>query len=164
MSRSADGPAAADPMAGTGMPAFALTGADGEPVRSASYSGAPLVVFFYPRADTGTCTREAGAFTALMPDFAKAKAAVLGISDDPPRALRKFRDKRRLTVTLASDESRETIRAFGAWGEKQMYGRTFEGTLRTTFLVGADGRIARVWRNVRVDGHADEVLAALRGL
>lgn len=151
-------------MTGTPMPVFELMGADGQPIRSADHADQPLVVFFYPRANTGTCVREAEGFTGLMPAFAKAGAAVIGISDDPPRALVKFRDKHSLKVTLASDESRDTIRAFGAWGEKQMYGRTFEGTLRTTYLVGADGRIARVWRNVRVDGHADEVLAALRAL
>lgn len=151
-------------MQGLKAPAFRVTGADGNPIGAADYAGAPLVVFFYPRADTETCTREAVTFSELMSCFARSGAAVLGVSDDPPAALRRFRDKRELSVPLASDPDRAMIRAFGAWGEKQMYGRTFEGTLRTTVLIGADGRIARTWRNVRVDGHAQEVLDALRAL
>lgn len=151
-------------MLGLPVPRFGLTAADGGTISDRDFAGKPWVVFFYPRADTGTCTKEAEAFTALMPEFSGSGAAVVAISDDPPAALRKFRDKRALTITLASDESRDTIRAFGAWGKKRMYGLTFEGTLRSTFLIGADGRIARVWRNVRVKGHADEVLQALRAL
>ncbi len=131
-------------------------------VSLADYAGRKVVLFFYPRADTPGCTREAIEFTRLSDAFAETGTAVLGISADPPKAQEAFRDKHKLSVPLISDEKHGTLTAYGAWGEKSMYGRTFEGILRTTILVGADGTIARIWRNVRVDGHAEEVLAAAR--
>ena len=91
--------------------------------------------------------------------FAKTGTDILGVSADPVKAQDKFKAKHRLTVTLASDETKQMLEAYGAWGEKSMYGRKFQGILRTTVLIGADGRIVKIWRNVRVDGHADEVLA-----
>ena len=103
-------------------------------------------------------------FTRLRDQFAKTGAAVVGFSADPPKAQDAFRAKYDLAIPLASDEARGTIAAYGAWGEKSMYGRAFQGILRTTVLIGADGRIARIWRNVRVDGHADDVLEAARKL
>lgn len=145
---------------GAKAPAFRLPRDGGDTVSLADYAGQKLVLFFYPRADTPGCTREAIDFTRLRNAFAEAGTAVVGISGDPTRTQEAFRNKHRLGIALASDEKHEMLQAYGAWGEKSMYGRTFLGIIRTTVLIGADGRIARVWRNVRVNGHADEVLAA----
>jgi len=149
---------------GTMAPAFSLPRDGGGNVSLGDYAGKKLVLFFYPRADTPGCTREAIDFTRLRGAFAEAGTEVVGISADPLKAQESFRDKHELTVPLISDEQHEMLEAYGAWGEKSMYGRTFMGIIRTTVLIGADGRIARIWRNVRVDGHADEVLEAARAL
>jgi peroxiredoxin Q/BCP len=122
------------------------------------------VLFFYPRADTPGCTKEAIDFTRLSSAFAESQTAVLGVSADPPKAQAVFRDKHQLSTPLVSDEQHDMLEAYGVWGEKSMYGRTFMGVHRTTVLLGADGRVVRIWRNVKVDGHADEVLAAVRAL
>ena len=145
-------------------PAFHLPRDGGESVSLADFAGKKLVVFFYPRADTPGCTKEAIDFTRLRSDFAAAGAAVLGVSADPVKAQEAFRNKHQLAVPLISDERHEMLGAYGAWGEKSLYGRKFMGIIRTTVLIGADGKVARIWRNVRVDGHADEVLAAARAL
>ena len=145
---------------GAEAPAFHLPRDGGGSVSLSDYAGKKLVLFFYPRADTPGCTKEAIDFTRLSAAFAEAETAVLGVSADPPKAQEAFRDKHELVTPLASDEQHQMLEAYGVWGEKSMYGRTFLGILRTTVLVGADGRILKVWRNVRVDGHADEVLAA----
>lgn len=138
---------------------------DGEStVRLADYKGRKLVIFFYPRADTPGCTTEAMAFTRLAKQFEAAGTGVIGISGDTVRQQTKFRDKHALAVPLGADVELEAIKAYGVWGEKSMYGRAFMGIIRTTVLVGKDGRVARIWRNVRVDGHADEVLEAAKGL
>ncbi|WP_081492406.1 MULTISPECIES: peroxiredoxin [Bradyrhizobium] len=150
--------------AGQKAPAFRLPRDGGELVTLADYAGRKLVLFFYPRADTPGCTREAIDFTRLADAFAAAGTAVLGISADPLKAQEKFRDKHKLGVPLISDETHEMLEAYGAWGQKSMYGKSFLGILRTTILIGTDGRVARIWRNVRVDGHADEVLEAARSL
>lgn len=147
---------------GTKAPAFRLPRDSGGAVGLGDYAGQKLVLFFYPRADTPGCTREAIDFTRLAPAFAASGTAVLGVSADPPKAQEAFRDKHKLAVPLLSDEKHEMLEAYGAWGEKSMYGKTFMGIIRTTVLIGADGRVARIWRHVRVDGHADEVLAAAR--
>ena len=158
------------PAAGTGLvegaaaPGFSLPRDGGGSVSLADYAGKKLVLFFYPRADTPGCTREAIDFTRLSSEFADEGAAVLGISADTVKTQESFRDKHGLSVPLISDEQHEMLEAYGAWGEKSMYGRTFMGIIRTTVLVDADGRIAKIWRNVRVDGHADEVLAAVHGI
>jgi peroxiredoxin Q/BCP len=149
---------------GQKAPAFRLPRDGGDVVTSSDYAGQKLVLFFYPRADTPGCTREAIDFTRLKDEFAAAGTAVVGISADPLKAQEKFRDKHGLAVPLISDEQHEMLQAYGAWGEKSMYGKTFLGILRTTVLIGTDGKVARIWRNVRVDGHADEVLAAARSL
>ena len=149
---------------GTKAPAFSLPRDGGETVALADYSGKKLVLFFYPRADTPGCTREAIDFTRLTDAFTETQAAIVGVSADPLRAQEAFRDKHQLSVPLVSDEAHEMLESYGVWGEKSMYGRTFQGILRTTVLIGADGRIARIWRNVKVDGHADDVLAAARAL
>jgi thioredoxin-dependent peroxiredoxin len=147
---------------GAKAPAFHLPRDGGKTVSLTDYAGQKLVVFFYPRADTPGCTREAIDFTRLKDAFTAARTAVIGVSGDPLKAQEAFRNKHELSVPLASDEKHEMLQAYGAWGEKSMYGRTFEGILRTTVLIGADGQILKVWRNVRVDGHADDVLAAAK--
>lgn len=145
-------------------PAFRLPRDGGNVVTLWDYTGQKLVLFFYPRADTPGCTREAIDFSRLKDAFTAAGTAVLGISADPLKAQEKFRDKHSLGIPLISDEQHEMLEAYGAWGEKSMYGKRFLGILRTTVLIAADGKVAKVWRNVRVDGHADEVLAAARSL
>jgi peroxiredoxin Q/BCP len=163
-------PAASEPEpAATGIeggkaPGFRLPRDGGDSVALADYAGQKLVLFFYPRADTPGCTREAIDFTRLKGDFAESGTAVLGISADTVKAQESFRNKHELGIPLISDERHEMLEAYGAWGEKSMYGRSFMGIIRTTVLIGANGRIAKIWRNVRVDGHADEVLAAAREL
>ncbi|HUN98163.1 MAG TPA: peroxiredoxin, partial [Bradyrhizobium sp.] len=147
---------------GTKAPAFRLPRDGGATVSLADFAGQKLVLFFYPRADTPGCTREAIDFTRLAKAFTDSGTAVLGISADPLKAQESFRNKHALTIPLVSDEKHEMLEAYGAWGEKSMYGRTFLGIIRTTILIGADGRIARIWRHVKVEGHADEVLAAAR--
>ena len=138
---------------------------DGEStVRLADYKGRKLVIFFYPRANTPGCTTEAMAFTRLAKQFEAADTGVLGVSGDTVRQQTKFRDKHALAVPLGADVELDTIKAYGVWGEKSMYGRAFMGIIRTTVLVGKDGRVARIWRNVRVDGHAEEVLEAAKSL
>jgi peroxiredoxin Q/BCP len=147
---------------GAKAPSFRLPRDGGDTVSLADYAGKKLVLFFYPRADTPGCTKEAIDFTRLSGAFAENQTSVLGASGDPPKAQEAFRNKHQLSIPLVSDEKHEMLRAYGAWGEKSMYGRTFQGILRTTILIGADGRVVKIWRNVRVDGHADEVLAAAR--
>lgn len=128
------------------------------------FAGRKLVLFFYPRASTPGCTKEAMDFTRLKADFESSGADVIGVSADSIKAQDSFRNKYMLKIPLISDENQEMLKAYGAWGEKSMYGRTFLGIIRTTVLVDAKGRIARIWRHVKVDGHADEVLAAARSL
>ncbi|SFH86045.1 peroxiredoxin [Bradyrhizobium sp. cf659] len=149
---------------GQKAPAFRLPRDGGGAVTLSDYAGRKLVLFFYPRADTPGCTREAIDFTRLADAFTAAGTAVIGISADSLKAQEKFRDKHSLGIPLISDEKHEMLEAYGAWGEKSMYGKSFLGILRTTVLVGSDGKVVRIWRNVRVDGHADQVLEAARGL
>jgi peroxiredoxin Q/BCP len=147
---------------GAKAPAFRLPRDGGSTISLADYFGKKLVLFFYPRADTPGCTKEAVDFTRLKGAFAESQTEVLGISADPLRAQEAFRDKHKLSVPLISDEQHEMLEAYGVWGEKSLYGRTFLGIIRTTVLIGRDGRIIKVWRNVRVDGHADAVLEEAR--
>jgi thioredoxin-dependent peroxiredoxin len=149
---------------GAKAPRFDLPRDGGGMISLSDFSSKKLVLFFYPRADTPGCTREAIDFTRLKGDFAEAGTEVLGISGDSLKAQEKFRDKHKLGVPLISDEKHQMLEAYGAWGEKSMYGRTFLGILRTTVLIGSDGHVARVWRHVKVDGHADAVLAAAQAL
>lgn len=150
--------------AGDTVPDAPMMDADGAPLLFGTFKGKPLVVYFYPKADTPGCTNEAKDFTALGAEFAAAGVPVVGISKDKPAKLAKFRDKYGLSVTLASDEAGGVCEAFGTWVEKSMYGRSYMGIARATFLVGADGVILRVWPAVKVKGHADEVLQAVRAL
>jgi peroxiredoxin Q/BCP len=149
---------------GTRAPPFHLPRDGGGMISLSDFSGKKLVLFFYPRADTPGCTREAIDFTRLKGNFDEAGTEVLGISGDSLKAQESFRDKHKLGVPLISDEKHQMLEAYGAWGEKSMYGRTFLGILRTTVLIGTDGHIARIWRHVKVDGHADAVLEAARSL
>ncbi|MCG6203534.1 peroxiredoxin [Rhodopseudomonas sp. HC1] len=145
---------------GAKAPAFTLPRDGGETVTLASFAGQKLVIFFYPRANTPGCTKEAIDFTRLKPAFEKCDTAVIGVSADSVKAQDSFRDKHSLATPLLSDPTHEMLEAYGAWGEKSLYGRKFEGVIRTTVVIGRDGKVARVWRNVKVDGHADQVLAA----
>ncbi|MBR0800898.1 redoxin domain-containing protein [Bradyrhizobium jicamae] len=149
---------------GTAAPAFNLPRDGGGSVSLQDFAGKKLVLFFYPRADTPGCTREAIDFTRLNKAFADEGTMVLGISADTVKAQESFRNKHQLSVPLVSDETHQMLEAYGAWGEKSMYGRTFMGIIRTTVLVDSGGKVARVWRHVKVDGHADEVLAAARSI
>jgi thioredoxin-dependent peroxiredoxin len=147
---------------GCKAPAFRLPRDGGQAVSLGDFSGQKLVLFFYPRADTPGCTKEAIDFTRLKSKFAESRTAVLGVSADPQKAQEAFRDRHQLSIPLVSDEQHEMLEAYGVWGKKSMYGKTFQGIFRTTVLIGADGRMIKIWRNVKVDGHADEVLAAAR--
>jgi thioredoxin-dependent peroxiredoxin len=124
----------------------------------------PFVLYFYPKADTPGCTNEAKDFTALAREFGKAGATVYGMSKDKPAKLAKFADKYGLSVTLLSDEESDATEQMGAWVEKSMYGKKYMGIERSTYLVGKDGKVAQVWNNVKVKGHADEVLEAVKAL
>ncbi len=149
---------------GAKAPAFKLPRDGGETVSLSDFKGKKLVLFFYPKADTPGCTRESIEFSKLRAGFAKAGTEVLGISADPVKAQDAFKKKHKLTVGLLSDEQHEMLEAYGVWGKKSMYGRTFMGIVRTTVLIGPDGKIARIWPKVKVDGHAEEVLAAAKAL
>jgi peroxiredoxin Q/BCP len=146
------------------LPDIALETPQGGSVRPSDFRGRKLVVFFYPKDDTPGCTVENKDFSALLPEFEKAEAALLGVSKDPPKKHAKFAEKHGLTVPLASDADGGLSDALGVWGEKSLYGRLFLGMHRTTYLVDAEGRIARVWRKVKVKGHAAEVLEAAKAL
>lgn len=145
-------------------PTFSLPRDGGSTVSLADFAGQKLALYFYPRADTPGCTREAIDFSRLRDAFAKANTQVVGVSADPVPAQDKFKAKYKLSFALASDEKHRMIEAYGVWQEKSLYGRKFMGIVRSTFLIGADGRIARIWPKVFVDGHADDVLAAAKAL
>jgi peroxiredoxin Q/BCP len=150
---------------GTSLPDIALIRPDGSAVRPADYAGQKLVLFFYPKDDTPGCTTENLDFSALAADFAAAGTALLGISKDPPKKHEKFIAKHGLTAPLASDPEEGGLSdALGFWTEKSMYGRSYMGMVRSTVLVGADGKVAQVWSPVKVKGHAAEVLAAAQAL
>lgn len=150
------------PEIGEKAPNFALPTDDGGTVSLEDFRGRWLVIFFYPRDDTSGCTKEAIAFSGLLPEFEASGAAVLGISKDSVESHAKFRAKHGLTVPLASDAEGTACEDFGVWKEKSMYGRKFLGIERSTFLIDPEGVIRRVWRKVKVPGHAEEVLEALR--
>lgn len=149
---------------GDKAPTFKLPAADGNTISLADFKGRKLVVYFYPKADTPGCTKEAIDFSRLAKAFEKAGTAVLGVSADPVNKIDRFREKHDLTIPLLSDEKHAMLKAYGVWGEKKLYGRTFMGIKRTTVLIGPDGRIARLWQNVKVPGHAEAVLEAAKAL
>jgi len=145
-------------------PGFTLPRDGGGEVSLADFKGKKLVLYFYPKADTPGCTTEAVDFTRLKRAFARADTDIVGVSADTVKAQDKFRDKYSLTIPLASDETKKMLTAYGVWGEKSMYGRKFMGVRRTTLLIDRGGRVARVWENVKVAGHAEEVLEAAKAL
>jgi peroxiredoxin Q/BCP len=149
---------------GAKAPAFTLPHDGGETISLADFAGRKLVLYFYPRADTPGCTKEAIDFSRLKSAFGKAGADVLGVSADPVPAQDKFKTKHKLSIALASDEDHRMLEAYGVWQEKSMYGRKFMGVARATFLIGPDQRIAKVWPKVSVTGHAEDVLAAAKAL
>ncbi len=155
---------ASELVAGAKAPAFTLDRDGGTSVSLKDFKGGNLVLYFYPKADTPGCTKEAIEFSRLRASFAKAGTEILGVSADPVKAQDKFKSKHKLTIALGSDESKAVLEAYGAWGEKSMYGRKYMGVLRKTFLIDADGRIVRIWPKVSVPGHAEEVLEAARAL
>ena len=152
------------PLVGRPAPSFALPDADGRSVSLADLRGRWVVVYFYPKDDTPGCTIEAQEFTALAGQFADEGAVVLGISPDPTERHQRFRDKYGLTVRLLSDPDHQVMEAYGAWGEKTLYGRTTVGVIRSTVLVNPDGLVAAHWPKVRAKGHAEKVLQKLREL
>jgi peroxiredoxin Q/BCP len=152
------------PAEGIPAPHFCLPADGGGEVSLADFAGRKLVLYFYPKADTSGCTREAQAFSALKAKFAAAGAGILGVSADPVKKLEAFKAKHRLAIRLASDETHHVLKAYGVWGKKSMYGRTYMGITRATFLIGSDGRVARIWPKVKIEGHAEEVLAAAKAL
>jgi peroxiredoxin Q/BCP len=139
---------------GAKAPSFRLSRDGGGTVSLADYAGRKLVLYFYPRADTSGCTREAIDFSQLKAAFGRAGTDILGISADPVAALDRFKAKHKLTIALASDEQHKALNAYGVWQQKSLYGRKFMGTVRATFLIGPDQRIGRVWPKVSVAGHA----------
>jgi len=149
---------------GSTVPDFDLPRAGGGTLGLGDLKGKPFVVFFFPKDNSEGCTREAVDFSRLKPDFDALGVAVVGISPDGQKTKDRFRTKHALTVNLLSDEQKTLIGACGLWVEKSMYGRTYMGVERTTVLVGADGKVAQVWRKVRIAGHADAVLEAARAL
>jgi peroxiredoxin Q/BCP len=148
---------------GDKAPGLTVAASDGSSLDLAA-PGKPLVLYFYPKDDTSGCTKEAQDFTELAGEFAKAEAKVVGVSRDPMKRHDKFIAKYNLKVPLASDEDGKLSDAFGTWVEKSMYGRKYMGMERSTFLIGADGRVVRAWRKVKVPGHAGEVLKAVKAL
>lgn len=154
----------APPALGQAAPSFTLPRDGGSEVSLSDYADRIVVLYFYPKDDTPGCTTEAIDFSADIDAFAKAGAVVLGVSRDTVKKHEKFRDRHGLKVALLADEDGAVCEAYGVWGEKSMYGRTYLGIDRTTFLVGRDGKIARVWEKVKVKGHVAEVLAAVMAL
>ena len=149
---------------GKKAPAFSLNDQDGKTHRLADYAGRPVVLYFYPKDDTPGCTKESCAFRDNLPKFKKSKAAVLGVSILDEASKKRFADKFDLTFPLLADADHAVAEKYGVWQKKSLYGRSFMGNVRTTFLIGADGKVAKRWDNVKVDGHAEDVLAAVQQL
>jgi thioredoxin-dependent peroxiredoxin len=149
---------------GSKAPSFTLPRDGGGTIALADFATRKLVLYFYPRADTSGCTKEAIDFSALKSAFSRAGTEILGVSADPVAAQDAFKKKHKLAVTLASDEKHRMLDTYGVWQEKSMYGKKFLGIVRTTFLIGPDQRIAQIWRKVSVAGHAEAVLAAAKAL
>ncbi len=149
---------------GAAAPSFDLPTDGAGRLSLAMLKGKAVILYFYPKDDTSGCTQEAIEFNGLRKDFEKAGAVVLGVSPDPVKMHDKFKAKHGLEFGLLSDETKDMLEAYGVWVEKSMYGRKYMGVERTTFLIGADGKIARVWNKVKVPGHAADVLAAAQAL
>ncbi len=153
------------PAPGDPAPAFSLPASDGRTLGPADFTGKWLALYFYPKDNTAGCTTEAVEFSALLPEFEALGAAVVGVSKDSLGSHARFVEKQKLTVPLLADEGREALCAFGAWREKTLYGKKGMGVVRSTFLIGPDGRVAHAWPKVaKAAGHAAEVLARLKAL
>ncbi len=151
-------------MEGKRAPDFSLPSDDGKTYSLSDFQGKWLVLYFYPRDNTSGCTTEAKEFSELLEEFRRLGAEVVGVSPQGPESHAKFRQKHGLKVLLLSDENREVIKAYGAWGVKKRYGKEHEGVIRSTFLIDPQGVIRKAWRNVRAKGHAAKVLEALKSL
>jgi len=149
---------------GDTAPDFELLRDGGGSVRLSDLKGKPIVLYFYPKDDTSGCTKQAIGFSESAGEFKVLGAEIIGVSPDSVKSHDKFRDKHGLAIMLAADEEKAAISAYGVWAEKKMYGRSYMGVERSTFLIGKDGRIARVWQAVKVPGHVEEVLAAVHAL
>jgi thioredoxin-dependent peroxiredoxin len=149
---------------GQKAPPFELPRDGGGTFRLSDHAGKPVVVYFYPQDDTETCTAEAIDFSGLKDEFDRAGVVLVGISPDSVAKHEKFKKKYKLAHNLAADEDQSALNAYGVWGEKTLFGRKYMGVVRTTFLIGRDGRIVRIWKKVRVKGHAQEVLEAAKGV
>ena len=149
---------------GDQLPQFKLQDQDEKWIESNYYKGKPLVLYFYPKDDTPGCTKEALAFTAMMDEFESAGAVVLGVSKDPVKKHDKFVSKYSLSIPLLSDEDGDVCERYGTWVEKQMYGKTYMGIERSTFLIDGEGVVREIWRKVKVPGHAEAVLEAVKTL
>lgn len=149
---------------GKKAPAFSLKNQDGETVKSSDFAGKPVVLYFYPKDDTPGCTTEACGFRDEYAQLKKAGAVVLGVSPDNEKRHAKFASKYELPFTLLADTEHEVAEKYGAWGEKSLYGRKYMGIFRVTFLIGPDGKVAKVWPKVKPAEHAAEVLAAVKAL
>ena len=149
---------------GKKAPPFSLKDQSGQTHRLSDYAGRPVILYFYPKDDTPGCTKEACAFQDNLPTFGKSKAAVLGVSVLDEESKAKFASKYSLTFPLLADPDHEVIDKFGAWQEKSMYGKKYMGVARITYLIGPDGKVVKRWDGVKVDGHAEEVLAEVAKL
>ncbi|WP_439553135.1 thioredoxin-dependent thiol peroxidase [Falsiroseomonas sp.] len=152
------------PIEGAPAPAFTMPASGGRTVGSADLSGKPYLLYFYPKADTPGCTKQACGIQEALPQLGKIGITVIGVSPDPMKPIEKFAAKYNLTFPLASDEDHKVAEAFGVWVEKSMYGKTYMGMERSSFLVGADGKVARIWRKVKPEAHAAQVMEAAKGL
>ncbi len=155
---------AAGPAEGAPAPAFTMPASGGRTVSSADLAGKPYLLYFYPKADTPGCTKQACGIQEALPQLGKIGLTVIGVSPDPMKPIEKFAAKYNLTFPLASDEDHKVAEAFGVWVEKSMYGKTYMGMERSSFLVGADGKVAKVWRKVKPEAHAAQVTEAAKGL
>lgn len=152
------------PIEGAPAPAFTMPASGGRTVGSADLLGKPYLLYFYPKADTPGCTKQACGIQEALPQLGKIGITVIGVSPDPMKPIEKFAAKYNLTFPLASDEDHKVAEAFGVWVEKSMYGKTYMGMERSSFLVGADGKVARIWRKVKPEAHAAQVMEAAKGL
>lgn len=150
--------------AGKKAPAFSLKDQTGKVQRLADYAGRPVILYFYPKDDTPGCTKEACSFADNLPRFKSNKAAVLGVSILDEKSKARFAGKYKINFPLLADPDHEVAEKYGTWQKKSRYGRSYMGIVRTTYLIGADGKVAKRWDNVKVDGHTDEVLAAVENL
>ena len=150
------------PGEGDTAPDFELESDSGEIIRLSTLKGKPVIVYFYPKDDTSGCTKQAIAFTEKSPEFAGLGVPIIGVSPDSAASHAKFKTKHKLNIQLAADTQKTACEAYGVWKEKSMYGRKYMGVERSTFLIDADGKIAHVWRKVRVPGHVDKVLEAVQ--